>query len=129
MTEEIAPSEWRQAYLIEHYISKSEAFDNYATEDLPDKESLLDPENPQSSGAYRPAFKGLRTEANLYVEYNTGEKELYNLVDDPYQIDNLAAKTETQSLEQFSAWLGRVSSARGKACLKAERMPAKIQAP
>jgi N-acetylglucosamine-6-sulfatase len=129
MSEGSSPSEWREAYLIEHYISKSEAFDYYGIEDLPDKESLLDPDNPQQSGAYRPAFKGLRTNDRLYVEYNTGERELYNLVDDPYQIDNLAGSAESQYLEEFSTWLTRVSSASGKECLQAERMPGKLRNP
>ncbi|MBN1146042.1 MAG: sulfatase [Anaerolineales bacterium] len=129
LSEEIPPSQWRQAYLIEHYISKSEAFDDYDTEDLPDKESLLEPEYSHNSEAYRPAFKGLRTEDHLYVEYITGEKELYNLVDDPYQIENLAAAIEPQSLEQFSRWLERVGSAKGKGCLQAEQIPTKILEP
>ena len=129
MSEGTPPSEWREAYLIEHYISKSEAFDDYNKEDLPDKDILLDPDNPQQSGAYRPAFKGLRTNESLYVEYNTGERELYNLTNDPYQIDNLANSTAPQYLEEFSAWLKRVSSARGKAYLQIEEMPDKLREP
>lgn len=34
-------------------------------------------------------FIGLRTETHTYVEYTTGERELYDLVADPFQLDNV----------------------------------------
>jgi N-acetylglucosamine-6-sulfatase len=127
MREGSPPFGWREAYLIEHYISKSESYEDYAKEDLPEKESLLDTENLQDSGAYRPAFKGLRTNDSLYVEYNTGERELYDLIKDPYQIENLADSAEKGYIEEFSMWLNRVSSARGKAYFRVEEMPDKLR--
>jgi N-acetylglucosamine-6-sulfatase len=127
MRESSPPSGWREAYLIDHYISKSESYEDYEKEDLPEKESLLDTENLPDSGAYRPAFKGLRTNDSLYVEYITGERELYDLIKDPYQIENLADSAEKGYVEEFSMWLKRVSSARGKAYLRVEEVPDKLR--
>jgi arylsulfatase A-like enzyme len=37
-----------------------------------------------------PPFNAIRTERHLYVEYRNGWRELYDLRDDPYQLQNLA---------------------------------------
>ncbi|MEL7155995.1 MAG: sulfatase [Actinomycetota bacterium] len=34
-------------------------------------------------------FIGLRTETHTYVTYRNGDRELYDLIDDPHQLDNL----------------------------------------
>ncbi len=50
----------------------------------------------------RPAYEGVRTGNHLYVEYSTGERELYDMREDPYQLDNrydTAAPTLIASLE------------------------------
>jgi arylsulfatase A-like enzyme len=36
-------------------------------------------------------FSAIRTDRYVYVELTTGERELYDLSVDPYQLDNLAA--------------------------------------
>ncbi|HSE66638.1 MAG TPA: sulfatase/phosphatase domain-containing protein [Gemmatimonadales bacterium] len=40
----------------------------------------------------------IRTVKNLYVEYQNGNKELYNLVKDPYELTNVASKAANASL-------------------------------
>ena len=40
-----------------------------------------------------PSYCGVRTAQYKYVAYNTKEEELYDLVSDPYEIQNLAKKT------------------------------------
>jgi arylsulfatase A-like enzyme len=40
-----------------------------------------------------PSYCGVRTTQYKYVAYNTKEEELYDLVNDPYEIQNLAKKT------------------------------------
>ena len=37
-----------------------------------------------------PAYCAVRNRHWIYVEYETGEQELYNLVSDPYELQNLA---------------------------------------
>jgi arylsulfatase A-like enzyme len=41
-------------------------------------------------GSRPPPFEGIRTERHLYVEYRNGWRELYDLVEDPFQLDNRA---------------------------------------
>ena len=47
----------------------------------------------------RPAYCGVRTATHAYLEYATGERELYDLTADPYQLRNLAGSAETAALE------------------------------
>jgi arylsulfatase A-like enzyme len=44
-------------------------------------------------------MKALRTEDYLYVDYKTGEHELYDLRKDPYELHNIYA-TAPQDLKQ-----------------------------
>jgi N-acetylglucosamine-6-sulfatase len=63
---ERSAGEWREDFLIEHWPT-AEGF-----------------------AARIPEFKGLKTPEWKYVEYGTGEVELYDLVADPYELENLA---------------------------------------
>lgn len=38
----------------------------------------------------RPAYCGYRTDERLYVRYSTGEEELYDYTQDPYELNNVA---------------------------------------
>lgn len=64
---ETAPP-WREDFLVEHYGA------------------------PPAPAV--PSYCAVRSETHTYVAYATGEEELYNLVDDPFQLENLAGKPE-----------------------------------
>ena len=50
-------------------------------------------------GSMIPEFYAVRSKEWKYVEYETGEKELYDLVNDPYELENLAGKRKYQEIE------------------------------
>lgn len=50
-------------------------------------------------GADIPEFYAVRNAEWKYVEYSTGEKELYDLVNDPYELDNLAGQPEYAEIQ------------------------------
>jgi arylsulfatase A-like enzyme len=53
-------------------------------------------------GALIPTYCGIRSRTNTYVQYVTGEEEIYDLGADPYQLDNLArTPSMRRSLVQF----------------------------
>ncbi len=61
-----------------------------------------------------PRYSALRTASNLYVEYQGGERELYDYAADPYETDNLLAGTPTQSASETAAELSaRLADLRG----------------
>jgi len=70
---------WREDILIEHWPTE------------------------QGVGSMIPKFYSVRTIEWKYVEYVTGEKELYDLVNDPYELVNLAGKTEYKEIENLLA--------------------------
>jgi hypothetical protein len=67
-----------------------------------------------------PPFRALRGEDVLYVEYETGERELYNLRKDPYQLNNIARRTDKSLLRTYSRQLAELSSCAGRTCQAAE---------
>jgi N-acetylglucosamine-6-sulfatase len=62
-------------------------------------------------------FTGLRTDRYKYVEYATGETELYDLQTDPYELDNLAGDPSVAAVEHNLAQeLASVRDCTGSAC-------------
>ena len=66
---------WRDAILLEHW---------------PTEEGV---------GSVIPEFYSVRTAAWKYTEYVTGECELYDLVNDPYELQNLADKRRYRDIQ------------------------------
>jgi len=85
--------DWREAYLLETYPEKNTT----------------------------PKFIGLRTRRYKYVEHNTGEIEIYDLMYDPYELKNLAKKADPRLIEGLSSCLQRLYTCAGEQCLEADR--------
>ncbi|HKP90088.1 MAG TPA: sulfatase [Thermoleophilaceae bacterium] len=68
-----APGRWRRGVLIEH-VGPVNGRD--------------DPDAPRAGVANPPSYEAVRTAGELYVEYETGEAEYYDLRRDPFQLDN-----------------------------------------
>jgi arylsulfatase A-like enzyme len=53
----------------------------------------------------------------LYVRYETGDEELYNLVTDPYELDSLASKPKyAEKKHALAAALARLRDCKGESC-------------
>jgi N-acetylglucosamine-6-sulfatase len=64
------------------------------------------------------SFTGLRTGRYTYVEYATGEKELYDLETDPYELQNVAGRPAYATIEKrLAAELSTMRHCSGSACL------------
>jgi arylsulfatase A-like enzyme len=64
------------------------------------------------------AFTGLRTKRYTYVEYPTGEKELYDLKRDPYQLQNRAGRSAYASIQRkLARELRDTRDCAGRGCL------------
>ncbi len=127
----LAASDWRQAHLTEYWAGQL----GPGTDDAQSVDGTLEPPDPDAKTYSEdalpnvPAFKGLRAADFAYVEYASGERELYDLRQDPYQLDNLAATASPQFLEQLSDWLVRLSACAGKSCKQADQAPADLGLP
>jgi arylsulfatase A-like enzyme len=71
---------------------------------------------PEEGTETIPAYMGARTHNFLYVEYNDGFREFYDLKSDPDQLHNLAETTDQSVLTQISAWLAEFANSSGQVC-------------
>jgi len=63
------------------------------------------------------AWSALRTPTGIYVEYMTGERELYDLTTDPFQTDSLHENPDLEPLlRQLAERLDQVRDCRGADC-------------
>jgi arylsulfatase A-like enzyme len=70
-----------------------------------------------------PPYHGLRTRDALYVEYATGERELYDLENDPAQLENAIASADPERLAALSARVAALRSCAGARCRALEDQP------
>jgi N-acetylglucosamine-6-sulfatase len=93
-----AAADWRDAVLIEHH----------GNVDL-----FGDPDAPPAGSGNPPSYEALRSRDELYIEYADGDRELYDLANDPYQLNNLAATAPPDRLAQLSAQLAGMANCHG----------------
>ncbi|MBI5879987.1 MAG: sulfatase [Chloroflexi bacterium] len=70
-----------------------------------------------------PPLRGIRMQTTSYIEYNTGEKEYYDIQADPYQLQNLAGKADPKLLAVLSARVKALAACKGAACRTVEDAP------
>ncbi len=121
-----SPQQWRQGFLVEDWGSDDQAsalLQHVALSGHALDPQLLEPPDPdQLQQAGPPAdFFAIRTPRYTYVEYSDGELELYDLKQDPYELNNLAATADPGLLAQFSSWLKALKTCAAAACRAAEQ--------
>ena len=99
------PSDWREVVLIEH---------EGPTAVPGDPDYQLD-DNPTS-------YTAIRSANRLFVEYHSGEFELYDYVTDPHELVNRAATTSAIELSHYQRTLHTLGGCRAETC----RAPARI---
>jgi N-acetylglucosamine-6-sulfatase len=69
------------------------------------------------------AFDGLRTRGWTYLEYGSGERELYDLANDPHQLSNAVDTADPAMIEAFSQRLAELVNCAGLDCRRIEDLP------
>jgi N-acetylglucosamine-6-sulfatase len=89
-------------------------------EDVPWRDAVLI-ESPATDKMGIPAYAGVRTARYSYTEYETGDRELYDLQADPYQLQNVADSGGSEALvAEFDARLEALKDCAGESCRRAE---------
>jgi N-acetylglucosamine-6-sulfatase len=88
------PLEWRQAFLI-------------GTGELEEETITL-------------SWRGIRTQAFKFVEYKNGEIEFYDLIADPYEMENIASQLDPQTLATLYEWLEKFKTCKADECRRLE---------
>jgi N-acetylglucosamine-6-sulfatase len=76
-----------------------------------------------AGGGVPPSYAGVRTETHKYVEYQIGEKELYDLRSDPYESESLHESAGSSLVQRLKAKLNALSYCTGEGCREAEDSP------
>ena len=111
-----SPANWRQVVLLEQFPFPSAP---------PKAKPALEPMDPQDEKATSdyPAHLGLRTAGFKYVEYDTGEREVYDLGRDPDELANLRNKVGRSWLNRLSTLARSLGACAGEACRQSESQP------
>jgi N-acetylglucosamine-6-sulfatase len=76
-------------------------------------------EKPLGSGGYY----SLITDRYTYVEYKTGERELYDRQEDPYQLSSIHRTASPALLDSLHARLALLKACAGQSCRTREDTP------
>ena len=98
------PSWTRAAFMIERRGGRG------AQEELGD--------SPDLRGAG--SFNAIRTKDYTFVQYGSGERELYDLRRDPHQLENIAGQADSAVVRRLSTWLAALAKCRGSQCQRVE---------
>jgi len=74
-------------------------------------------------------YDAIRTQDWTYVEHGTGERELYDLVRDPYQLDNRAETADPALLAALSERVAALARCAAAECRRIENLPAPTAPP
>ena len=78
-------------------------------------------------GNRSPSYEGVRAQRWTYIEYRTGERELYDLVADPAQLRNLDhSKKHGPTRKRLAAALDRLRKCAGPSC-REDLLPAGVR--
>ncbi len=94
------PREWRDAYFIQRGITLTEV--------------------TEISDWY-----GLRTERYLYLEFDEGDVQIYDLKKDPYEMESFSRTANPKLLDEFHLWLENLRDCVADECRNFDRDPDK----
>ncbi len=124
--------DWRQRFLVEAvaerggvprppFVNESEVTPLVSGDPLPRNWRRTSSARAESSEEWgRPWLKALRTKEHLFVEYKTGEHELYDLRTDPHQLDNFYDRAPGDLLRRLNAQLDSLRQCEAEGCRAAE---------
>ncbi len=133
LTDDPTPlKDWRQRFVIESvaersgvphppFITESEVTPLLTGDPLPSNWRRTSAASAQLSEEWgRPWLKALRTNNYLYVDYKTGEHELYDLRKDPYEVNNIYATAPPELTQRLEAQLDALRQCSAAECRAAE---------
>ncbi len=101
-------SGWRNAILVEHRGPN---------------QNPLDPDFQSPASGNPTTYRAMRTRTFLYVEYRDGEREFYDLRNDPFELHNLAGSLSVTQLARLHRELARLARCRRRVLLASGRYP------
>jgi arylsulfatase A-like enzyme len=72
-------------------------------------------------GGPPPTYAAVRTDRYTYVEYVTGERQLYDLRADPDQLHNIVSTADPKLVQDLAKQLSALQKCKGSGCRVADR--------
>jgi len=116
------PTSWRRGVLLEQFTFTEQPESAYGI--LEPSENL-----PEDGPVEHPTHIGLRTPTYKYIEYANQEREYYDLVNDPYELQNLAKRMPAKFLDRLSGIVHALSTCAGDTCRHLEAQPMPVAPP
>jgi len=95
------PASWRTAFEVRNWDNKKD-------------------EPSYKAVTHVPPYRAVRTQRYLYVEYESGEHELYDLRKDPYELHSLHDSADLDLISKLDSRLDALRDCAGKTCRVAE---------
>lgn len=128
------PARWRSAYLVEHWNETTAGRVVRGNAPVEPADPEPSPDTTPTPGSRRnrirrsraglagvlPEFHGIRTDRYTYVEYVTGDRELYDNRADPAQVHNLVATADPALLARLSRRVRDLTDCQAADCRTAE---------
>lgn len=106
---------WRQVALVESYAGEVSDARAARRGQRPRRAvARAAPDTADTAGVTR--YVALRGARFTYVSHRSGERELYDLVRDPHQLENLAARTDRALLDALEGWTRAMHACAGESC-------------
>src|SRR5215210_6147523 len=115
------PSSWRSSVLLEKLPQEDSSEEENGEGKAKGKTGAGGV--PKSGPSGELAFEAVRTERYKYVEHENGEKELYDLQNDPYELESLHESADPALIEDLKAKLEALKSCSEEGCREAEDAP------
>jgi arylsulfatase A-like enzyme len=112
------PASWRSSVLLEAFLDGKSARE--ASDEVEDDEEGASQDGDESSRMDRTAFRSVRTDTHKYVEHENGEKELYDLDADPYELENVYQTADPALIEDLKAKLEDLKNCSEEGCRESE---------
>ena len=94
--------------------------DDWRTASLSESMGRSTPGDPDYQVQAPPSFSALRTERWLFVVYRDGERELYDRLADPDEMNNIARAADPQIVAQLNSQLQALRACAGASCRSAD---------
>src|SRR5215207_10616914 len=123
------PSSWRSSVLLEKLPQEDSSEEEKAKGKAKNKAKNKAKGKTGAGGVPKAgpsgelAFEAVRTERYKYVEHENGEKELYDLQNDPYELESLHESADPALIEDLKAKLEALKSCSEEGCRETEDAP------
>ena len=116
-------SSWRSSVLLEKLPTEDNGEEANGKGRSKAKGKAKGKGKAKSEAYVSPAFEAIRTETYKYVEYENGETELYDLEEDPYELESIHESADSSLLEDLKTRLEALRSCSEEGCREAEDAP------